>query len=120
MTDRVQFPGAEALDFKPIWAMKPAARRDEAQRQLSAAIDGTQYEDPETGAVGVEVTWTPNRFEKLRVERYVCHGFTDPIDSNSKEQLLLSRIGDPDVAWLTLALHMIGRIAPIVLEDKEG
>lgn len=115
MTGRPQYPGADP-SVKWIWGMKPALRRDEAQRQLSAAIEATGYEDPESGAAGVEITWTPNRFEQVRVERYICHGLTDPIDSNSKEQLLLSRISDPDVAWLTLALHMVGRIAPIVVE----
>lgn len=113
MTGRRQFATAAPLDYKPIWEMKPAARRPETERQLAAAIEATEVEDPETGAAIVEVTWTPNRFETARVERYVSHGISDPLDSASRESLLLSRVSDPDVKWLTLSLHMVGRIAPI-------
>lgn len=113
---RDQFATDAPLDYKPIWDMKPALRRAEVERQLAAAVLESDIDDPETGAVLIELTWAKSRFDKARTDRYVSHGITDPLDLNSKEQLLLSQPDDPDVKWLTVALHMVARIAPV----KEG
>jgi hypothetical protein len=115
VSGRQPFPGADPAQ-KWIWAVKPADRRDEVVRQLAAAYAISEVEDPETGHDVLEITWTPNRFEQVRKGRYVVHGITDALDSNSREALLLSVPGDADVKWLTLALHMVGRIAAAPVE----
>lgn len=111
--DRVQFATDAPLDYKPIWDMKAAVRRAEVERQLCDATLNTDVYDVETEEAVVKLTWTTSRFSTARVDQYVAHGISDPLDGNGKESLVLSVPGDPDAKWLTLGLHMVGRIEPV-------
>jgi hypothetical protein len=95
-------------NHKLIHEMKPAQRRDETNRQISEALARTTLD-------GVaEVTWRPSSFDSLRTQLFRIHGTSDALDSNGRESLLLTEPDGADGKWLTIGLHMVGRIAPVM------
>jgi hypothetical protein len=104
--DRQIREGDVHMTAKMISALKPSQRRDEADRQVassqaSSALDGI-----------AEVTWAPSAFDQPRTQRFRIHGTSRPLDANGRDSLVVS--GPDDAQWLTIGLHRVDRIAPVV------
>ncbi|MFD7161570.1 hypothetical protein ACFV9C_43785 [Kribbella sp. NPDC059898] len=91
---------------KLISGLKPGQRRDEADRQVSSALASSALEGI------LEVTWAPSTFDKPRTQRFRVHGTSRPLDGNGRDSLVVS--APEDLEWLTIGLHRVDRIVPVV------
>lgn len=85
-------------ELSGIALLKPAVRRTAVEAAIAEA-----YVDAES----VDLTYHPSRFDRARTLHVEIEGISDPLDSNGRENLVVSKHGDPDRKPLTVGLHMI-------------